>query len=270
MPGLDTRTIKAFQKKILGFYRLHGRILPFRNTKNPYHIAIAEIMLQQTQVDRVIPKYKAWIKRWPSWLRLSKATPKDLLSEWSGLGYNRRALSLGNMARQMTTVFGGKLPTHEEDLLRLPGVGPYTARAILIFAFNKNLVTIDTNIRRVLIHELKLSPKISLKALYNIAVQVLPKNKSRDWHNALMDYASLRLQKTPKIKPLSKQPKFQGSIRQIRGYIIKELTVRKSISQIEVAKKLQRTLKDVEHATRGLKKDQLIKKKGNRLFLAAS
>lgn len=270
MPPLDQNTIKTFQKKILDFYRLHGRKLPFRSTRNPYYIAVAEIMLQQTQVDRVIPKYGAWIKRWPSWLRLAKATPKELLSEWSGLGYNRRALSLGAMARQITATFGGILPTREETLLRLPGIGPYTARAILIFAYNKNRVTIDTNIRRVLIHELKLPPKISLKALHDVALLVLPKNKSRDWHNALMDYASLRLLKTPHIKPLSRQSKFQGSIRQIRGYIIKELTTKKSISQIEVAKKLHRTLKDVERATQGLKKDRLINKRGNRLFLIAS
>jgi len=265
---VSAQQIIAFHKKIFQFYRLHGRHnLPFRKTKNPYHIAVSEIMLQQTQVPRVIPKYRAWIHTFPSWLALSRASQQNVLARWSGLGYNRRALYLRAAAQEIVSHYKGKTPESIETIASLPGFGPYSSRAVLIFAFNKNLVTIDTNIRRVLIHELNLSPRTPLKEIWEIAALALPKGKSRDWHNALMDYATLALPKTPDIKPLSKQTRFKGSLREIRGEIIRSLLSKKYTTVKTISKKMKRAKKDVFRAAQGLKKEHIVHLSGVRISL---
>jgi A/G-specific adenine glycosylase len=259
MISIQPDQIIAFRRKILGFYARHGRNLPFRQTDDPYKIAVAEIMLQQTQVERVSDKYLAWIKKWPDWKSLSKATNRQLLSAWSGLGYNRRALYLGQMARSVIDRFNGRLPDNPELLRALPGIGPYTANAILIFAFNKPLVAIDTNIRRAIIHELNLPPHTSKSELEQIAYELLPKRRSRDWHNALMDYSRLALpKKIATIPPLSRQSKFKGSLREIRGEIIRQLTSKKRVSLAAVARAMNRPLADVRRAAHNLEKDGLV------------
>jgi len=266
---LTHQQIAAFRKKILGFYRLHGRHdLPFRHTKNPYRIAVAEMMLQQTQVDRVVPKYLNWIHVFPNWGALANAPRQKVLKTWSGLGYNRRAIYLQHMAQTIIKEYKGKLPKIPEGLLALPGIGPYTSKSILIFAFNAPLATIDTNIRRTLIHELKLHPKTPLNTLGQIAELLVPKNASRDWHNALMDYATLRLPKTPHIKPLSKQTRFKGSIREIRGVIIKCLMAKKRVSIDEIARNVSRTKTDVTKAAASLQKEKIICLHKNQIRLA--
>lgn len=250
------------------FYARHGRDLPFRRTNDPYKIAVAEIMLQQTQVERVLEKYRDWTQKWPDWKSLATATNRQLLSAWSGLGYNRRALFLGQMARAVTERFGGQLPDNPQLLLSLPGIGPYTANAILIFAFNKPLVAIDTNIRRVIVHEFMLPPHISRSELEKIAHQLLPKRSSCDWHNALMDYSRLVLpQKIDSIPPLSRQSKFKGSLREIRGEIIRRLTVHKRISLAAVARDMNRPLADVRRAAENLEKDGLARLTGSYVTL---
>jgi A/G-specific adenine glycosylase len=264
MITLSSEKIRQVRRKILGHYHRHGRDLPFRRTTDPYRIAVAEIMLQQTQVERVVPKYVGWVKKWPDWRTLAKATNRELLTMWSGLGYNRRALYLGQMARTIVEKHGGVLPQDPEILFTLPGIGPYTSRAILIFAYNRPLVTIDTNIRRVLIHELGLPHSISATALEKVALQILPPRRARDWHNALMDYGAMVLtSRKSGVKSLSRQSKFEGSLRQIRGEIIRQLTTKKRVSLASVAKKLERSMEHVRRAARGLADDRLICVKGN-------
>ena len=262
IPGNETamqkNRIPQFQKKILSFYRKHGRRLPFRDTRDPYSITVSEIMLQQTQVDRVVPKYRAWIRRFPNWRTLAKASPQEVLSLWSGLGYNRRAIHLRDLAKTVVSKYRGKIPDDPNLLVALPGIGPYTANAICIFAFNKDVTTIDTNIRRVLIHELGLRSNVSLKSLKTVATGVLPKGKSRDWHNALMDYAALALPETPRIKPLSKQSPFKGSIRQIRGQLVLRLMSAHSLKRKHLAAKLQTTEAKLDAALFGLIRDRLV------------
>lgn len=254
--GLTSKQIAAFRRKILHFYRQHGRDLPFRKTTDPYRITVAEIMLQQTQVERVVPKYHEWINKWPSWRRLAAATDRELLSLWSGLGYNRRALNLGRLARIIVTDCGGVLPDDPEILRGLPGIGPYTARAILIFAFNRPLITIDTNIRRVLIHEFGLAPTISRSELEILAETLLPRRRSREWHNALMDYSRLALpSRLPDLPSESRQSRFAGSRRQIRGEIIRRLTTQTRVSLRIIARDLGRTLADVRAAAQTLEQD---------------
>lgn len=269
MLTLAPEKIQQVRRKILGHYRCNGRDLPFRKTTDSYKIAVAEIMLQQTQVDRVVPKYRAWVKKWPNWKSMAKATNRELLTMWSGLGYNRRALYLGDMARTIVEKHGGVLPQNPEILRTLPGIGPYTSRAILIFAFNRPLVTVDTNIRRVLIHELGLPHSISTVALEKVALQILPPRCARDWHNALMDYGAMVLtSRKSGVKPLSRQSKFKGSMRQIRGEIIRQLTTKKRVSLASVAKKLGRSMADVRKAARGLEREGGVRVVGKTSLLA--
>ncbi len=256
MKKIPKKKVLMLRGRILRFYRLHGRKLPFRDTTDPYKIAVAEIMLQQTQVDRVVPVYLAWIKKWPNWRSLSHATNKQLLGMWSGLGYNRRAINLGKLAKSVVHAYGGKFPDDPRLLQQLPGIGPYTANALLIFAFNKPLITVDTNIRRVILHELNLPASTSLRRIEQVAWQLLPRRRSRDWHNALMDYSRLALpNRIERIPALSKQSKFEGSLRQIRGEIVRQLIQHKYITISSVANKLNRTAEDVIKAANGLQKD---------------
>lgn len=262
------RKITAFRRKILGFYRRHGRHLPFRQTTDPYCITIAEVMLQQTQVDRVVPKYEAWVARWPDWSSLAKATNRQLLSMWSGLGYNRRALNLGRLAQRVTQDFGGRLPEDPQQLLDLPGIGPYTAHAVLIFAFNRPLATIDTNIRRVLLHEFDLPASTGRQPLQQLAERLVPKGRARDWHNALMDYAALALpHRRPGDAARTRQPRFEGSRRQVRGAIIRNLTSRRSVNIAVLAATLGRTRAEIEEAAAALATERIISRRGDLLYL---
>ena len=258
-PILDKESIARFRRKIWRFYKEHRRDLPFRRTVDPYCITVSEIMLQQTQVDRVVPKYEAWIKRWPDWQSLANASVQQLHQMWSGLGYNRRAVFLGRMARAVVEDHDGRLPDSPELLRKLPGIGPYTSHAILIFAFNAPLVTIDTNIRRVILHEFDLPATLSDGDLHEIARQLLPRGKSRDWHYALMDYSALVLPKQLKcIPPKTRQTRFEGSLRQIRGEIIRRLTSRRSVTVSEVAEALNRAEQDVFQAAEAMAREGLV------------
>lgn len=144
------KQVTSFRKKLLQWYRSYGRSLPWRQTHDPYHILVSEVMLQQTQVDRVIPKYHAWLKHFPTVHALAAASPASVLHAWSGLGYNRRALALQKAAQVVTTEYSGTFPDTLEDLMRLPGIGKYTASAVLSFAFRKPVPIVDTNVKRVL------------------------------------------------------------------------------------------------------------------------
>ncbi len=211
------------------YYRENGRHdLPWRKTTDPYKILVSEMMLQQTQVDRVIPKYKAFLKEFPSARALARAPLSDVLSAWSGLGYNRRALYLQRAAQALIRDHGGRFPQDAETLERLPGIGPYTARAIVTFAYNGQCVFIETNIRRVFIHAFfPDADKVSDDKLFPLIESSLPKNtKYREWYWALMDYGShiKSVVKNPNRRSAhySKQSKFEGSVRQLRGEFIRQ------------------------------------------------
>jgi A/G-specific adenine glycosylase len=180
--------IKTIQSNILSWYNTHGRKLPRRETTDPYAIHISEVMLQQTQVDRVIPYFHQWMKDFPDYQTLAKASKSDLLKHWSGLGFNSRVLRLQTCAQEIVkTVGANNVPRDRAELQKLPGIGPYTSAAIMAFAWNLPIPVIDTNIRRVLIFLFKLPESITSKALEAFAEKAIPKGKSREWHNALMD-----------------------------------------------------------------------------------
>jgi A/G-specific adenine glycosylase len=221
---IDQDQVNDIQEKILSFYDEHGRSLPWRTTHDAYKVWVSEVMLQQTQVSRVIPKYKAWMESYPAVDDLADASFKDVLNHWDGLGYNNRAKWLHQAAQQIIDEYDGELPRSRESLKDLPGIGPYTARAIQIFAYNEDVVTVDTNIRRVLISELGLDESLEETDLYDVAKHLLPEGRSRQWHNALMDYgAMVATSHETGVSPTSTQDAFEGSVRQARANILRSV-----------------------------------------------
>ena len=219
--GLDERVV--FQTKIMDWWKENARDLPWRRDPTPYNVLISEIMLQQTQVSRVVPKFMEFLEAFPTVESLANSEPKHLLQLWSGLGYNRRAIWLREAARQILEK--GEFPQTIRELEQLKGVGPYTSRSILIFAFNKDLAAVDTNIRRVLIASGFAKEGMSDKELQDVADAVLLTGRSRDWHNAMMDYGSqVMTSSSTGISPTSKQTCYEGSSRQIRGAVVRLLT----------------------------------------------
>jgi len=225
--------VSAFQEKIMKWWNENARNLPWRCDSSPYNVLVSEVMLQQTQVNRVVPKYLEFLRQFPNIEDLASSDMKQLLQVWSGLGYNRRAVWLKDAARQL--VDRGEFPKTVEELSELKGIGPYTSRSILIFAFNKDLAAVDTNIRRVLIASGFADEEMSSSQLQSVADDLLLKGRSRDWHNALMDYGSLVLtSSSTSISPQSKQTRFKGSTRQLRGAIIRILTNSETLSLNEL------------------------------------
>lgn len=213
--------MKAFQKEILEWYALHQRELPWRKDREAYHILVSEVMLQQTQVQRVIPKYEAWLHAFPTLADLVSASTRDVLLQWSGLGYNRRALYLQRFAKEVVTKFGGHVPQDEKTLRTLPGIGEYTARALLCFAFDQQVAVVDTNVRKVIAVRFFEGVLPDDKVIQEIAEQLLPDGKAYAWNQALMDYSAEML-KEYKI-PVPPQSRFKDSDRYFRGQILKRL-----------------------------------------------
>lgn len=212
-------------------YKRYGRhTLPWRLTHNPYRILVSEIMLQQTQVGRVIPKYHAFIKQFPTVSALARANLGDVLRAWQGLGYNRRAKFLHGCAKTIVKEYAGKFPRTYNELIELPGIGPYTAGAILAFAYDIPYPIIETNIRSVFLHFcFAESSRITDKEIIPLVQKSLTTQKStRVWYAALMDYGAYLKEtiKNPSHKSAhhSIQKKFKGSDREIRGAILRVLS----------------------------------------------
>jgi len=180
---------------LLEWYERHGRtMLPWRVVRDPYYTLVSEFMLQQTQVDRVVPKFNAFIDRFPSLRALAAASQADILRLWQGLGYNSRAVRLHAVARAAVERFGGVLPRDRDELLSLPGIGPYTAAAIRAFAFDIDDAPVDTNIRRI-VHRLtagvEYPPKATPAQLDEAARELAPPGHAHDWNSAMMDLGAL-------------------------------------------------------------------------------
>ncbi|NHI93999.1 MAG: Fe-S cluster assembly protein HesB [Candidatus Lokiarchaeota archaeon] len=256
--------IKAFQEKIFAWWERHKRSFPWRKTNNPYKILVSEFMLQQTQTTRVKEIYRAFLRIFPTIESLAKSKPSEVLRFWSQnrLGYNRRALWLHEAANQI--VKNENFPKTIKELRDLKGIGPYASRSILIFAFNSNIATVDTNIRRILIAEGFAREETSDKDLLEIATQLLPKDRSRDWHNALMDYGAIKLTSIKTgIKPRSKQSKFKGSNRQFRGKVVEYLTKINVAEKEKIIRACKIPKDKIEQVLNSLIKDGLVIKEQN-------
>ncbi|MES2668232.1 MAG: A/G-specific adenine glycosylase [Patescibacteria group bacterium] len=222
-------TPARFRKLVLAHYEAHGRHdLPWRKTTDAYRILVSEVMLQQTQVERVIPFYRVFLKSFPTAKALARAPLGDVLLHWQGLGYNRRAKMLHEAAKAVVREHGGKMPSGIETLETLPGVGHYTARAVAAFAGNKDVVFVETNLRTAVIHHFYPDQeKVDDKEVISILEKSLPKGNARQWYSALMDYgASLKragIRVNAKSAGYKKQSAFAGSGREARGGILKAL-----------------------------------------------
>jgi A/G-specific adenine glycosylase len=185
---------RRFRQRLLTWYRKHGRDLPWRRTDDPYHILVSEIMLQQTQVDRVLPKYAEWLEKYPSLQALAAAPEHDVTQTWRPLGYNIRPKRLQSIAREAVTRYDGKLPADEDTLLSFKGIGQYTAGAIRSFAFRERAAILDTNVARVLFRVFigtgEQKSHAMTKHLWSVSEAVLPRDVF-DFNQALMDFGAM-------------------------------------------------------------------------------
>ncbi len=293
--------MQSLQESLLTWYSSTKRDLPWRHTTDPYSILVSEMMLQQTQVDRVLPKYLAFLKQFPTVSDLANASPSDVLKSWAGLGFNKRALRLQDISKKISLL--KQFPTSEKELLLLKGIGPYTASAICSFAYNQNVTVLDTNIKRIF-HRLyfsKLNKNIEEldKELELLATKNLPLGQSRDWHNALMDLGATvcsaqnpycsncplksncsftvilnnltkeekeKLFKQTRLK--NKQGTFKNSNRYYRGRVLDYLRKNEEASLKELEKEFKTSYnKDISFILVELEKDKLISIKQDRISL---
>lgn len=300
MNHLTLQQIQTFQNKILIWYASNQRDLPWRTllldsttgTRDPYKIMLSEIMSQQTQITRVVPKYLAWLEVFPTAYDLAKAPVAEVLKYWSGLGYNRRALNLKKTAQVIVEQYNGKFPTTEKELLALPGIGQYTARAILCFAFNQQVAVVDVNVKKVILVEVLgvrsqtlgklrlgdvssdalVSANLSDKEISVIADQLVPAGKAYEWNQALMDY-SAKVLKKEKID-IPKQSTFKGSRRFYRGQIVKQLVQRQEMDISEIGKLIKNDYTDddsilIESIINEMEKEGFIEVKKGKIRLTS-
>src|SRR5574344_34959 len=278
---LSLNEIQKFQKKILQFATANYRDFPWRNTVDPYEILVSEVMLQQTQTERVVPKYVEWLAAFPTVQSLAKASLTEVLTHWSGLGYNRRARFLQQAAQIVVQKDAGKCPTDAILIDQLPGVGEYTAKAVACFAFGAKEVFIETNIRTVFINEffqndgsaidsVDITNKkgIDDKTIIPLIEQTVYEKDVRLWYYALMDYGA-HIKKevvnpNRRSKSYTKQSKFSGSLRQARGAIIRQLTKIKTATIEEIAAQEEVDVQKLKQAAALLVKEKMIVKKNEK------
>ncbi len=202
----DGTALKSFQRRLLRWYAINQRDLPWRKTRDPYKILVSEIMLQQTQVDRVVPKYHEFLRRYPTWKSLAKARTPELKRTWYPLGYNIRPLRLRKIAQRTVQEHQGNLPDTYDGLIAMEGIGRYTAGAVLSFAFNQDAPILDTNVARLLFRYFGVrgaakSGKVQ-RRLWQLAAAVIPKGKGYTINQAMMDFgATVCTARAPQCPP---------------------------------------------------------------------
>ncbi len=243
--------------------------MAWRDISNPYKIFISEMMLQQTQVERVKIKYAEFIKRFPTIQSVAEAEKSDILKVWQGLGYNRRALFIKRACEELVAFYGGKFPKDFYELQKLPGIGPSTAGALCAFAYNQPVYFIETNVRAVILHFFFTDKeKVSDKDVLEVLKKVTPSGTApRDWYYALYDYGThLKKQLGGKQKTAlhqksshySKQSKFEGSFRQKRANVLKLKLADPNISDTNLISKLKISEEELGNVLHSLTKDGMI------------
>ena len=264
--------LHEFRKEVRGYYRKHGRDFPWRRTNNPYHVLVSEIMLQQTQTGRVIEKYERFLSEFPDFQTLARAPLQRVLSIWQGLGYNRRAIALSSIARQVVAEFDGALPSSQDVLVKLPGIGKATASAIAAFAFNKPSLLIETNIRRVFIHFFFGDRETVADAeILPLIAKTLDRSNPRRWYYALMDYGAMLKKnvRNPNRKSVHyrRQPPFEGSHRQVRGMVLKEIILGHRGTASSIAKELDQSPEKILEVLSELQREGFITKQKKRFVI---
>lgn len=267
--GLAPLSARNFRKIIYSHYHEKPRTMAWRLTTNPYHILVSEVMLQQTPVARVAIKYKEFIKTFPNFKSLAKAPLRDILEVWKGMGYNRRAVALKKLANAVVSDFKGTLPDSEDELRKFPGIGRYTASAILAFAFNKPTVLIETNIRRVFIHFFfQGSARVRDSEILPLVGRTLDRSNPREWYYALMDFGVTLRKGTENPNKRSahyrKQSPFQGSNRQVRGMILALLLRKPDITESTIINELKSNPEVIKENLSVLQNEGLVLRKRKR------
>jgi len=224
-------TLRRVNELLLAWYRANARELPWRRTRDPYAILVSEVMLQQTQVDRVVPRYLRWLERWPSVDALAVASTADVIVEWQGLGYNRRAVSLHRAARVIAT------RGWPDDLTELPGVGPYTAAAVGNFAFGRAVLPVDTNVRRVQERTGEAFDHTCAQALFDLGATICLGRVPRCGDCPLAERCPSRGRR---YEPLRKQSRFEGSFRQRRAKALRAVAAGETADDAEAVASLAR------------------------------
>ncbi len=241
--GATPEAIDLFRDLILSYFRAHGRDLPWRHTTDPYRILVSEIMLQQTQVERVAVKYTEFLEQFPDFESLARAPRSEVLLAWQGMGYNRRAIALQETAKRVMDEYGGELPADVETLATFPGIGKATAAAIVAYAFNMPVVYIETNIRRIFIHFFFQDREgVRDDEILPLVERTLYRENPREWYSAMMDYGTVLKKRTAnpnrRSASYSRQSRFEGSDRQIRGRILALVLEEGTVTEREVILRL--------------------------------
>jgi len=261
LPGPDQ--VGEFREAVWTNYREQGRTFPWRNIDDSWGVLVSEVMLQQTQTIRVVPYWLRWMKKWPTPEALASASLDEVLREWTGLGYNRRGRYLKLAAETITSEFNGQVPRSLKELRTLPGIGPYTAGAILCFAYNEPVVFIETNIRSALLHFFfHDEQKVPDSQLLPILEQALDWQNPRIWYYALMDYGA-QLKKVisnpnRRSAHYSRQSPFKGSLREARGFIVRELAEKGPASLECLAASTTIEYERLKNALESLQKEHMV------------
>jgi A/G-specific adenine glycosylase len=285
---MQKREVQNFQKTVWDFYAKNRRDLPWRvfeggrgakpraqkgkRKVSPYEILVSEFMLQQTQVDRVVPKFLAFLERFPTMHDLAISSQKDLLLMWSGLGYNRRAIYLQRSVQAIVGDYKGRIPKDPTILKTLPGIGDYMAHILPVFIYNQPEVLIETNIRTVFLHHFfEGKDAVSDAEIFEKIKETLPIEEAHDWYYALMDYGSY-LKKEKKIKNTqsvhyTKQKPFKGSLRYVRGTLLKKLVIDKVLKADVYNLFPTYSAKDVEKVCENLLREGLMKETKKYFFI---
>jgi len=262
--GLTREVIRTFQNIIYSYFNQYGRDFPFRNEINPYNVVISEIMLQQTQTNRVVEKFQQFIQKFPDFQSLANAPLNEVLKVWQGLGYNRRAVALKKIAERVVNEFDGILPADIDILKSFPQIGHNTASSIVAFAFNMPTFFIEVNIRRVYIYYFfPGKSSITDSVIVPIVRKTLDSSNVRKWYYALTDYGVMLKKTHPELNKRSahyrKQAKFKGSNREVRGKILKLLIASSSLTEVEIFKELKINSKKLKEILNLLIKEGFIK-----------
>lgn len=264
---------KKFNQMLYAHYERNGRAMPWRENTSPYYVLVSEIMLQQTQVDRVRGKFVAFVREFPSFRALAEAPRADVLRAWQGLGYNRRALALQACAQKVVREYKGRLPRDPGKLKEFPGIGKATAASICVYAFNAPHVFIETNVRAVFLHFFfKDQEGVHDRNIEPLVQKMLDAENPRLWYWAVMDQGVTlkKLHKNPSRRSAhyARQPKFEGSSRQLRGAIVRALLEGGPAAPRRLADMLMRDEDEVAACVEGLVRDGIAAMKGGDVSIA--
>jgi len=272
-PACDDKAVAAFRELIYQHYRSQGRRLPWRETFDPYALLVSEIMLQQTQVDRVREKYQEFLAAFPGFDQLARAELSQVLAVWQGLGYNRRAVALQRCAQAVMEHFAGKLPQGIAELETLPGIGPYTARAVAAFAFGEPTAFIETNIRSVYIHHF-FPDRDAVKdsEILPLVQRTLDCEQPRDWYYALMDFGAMLKKTRGNPSRMSahhtRQSTFRGSNREQRSLILRSILAAPGVSEAEIVNTIAGDTASVSRNLQQLEREGFIRQKGGKFSIS--